>query len=164
MEKEENFLTAYPENGVIYLYCDFYESFKLTAMLPFGLKGNSCKIIALQFFNSCTKFKNVHRIIALTLMIGLIRVKRIFFICRVNEHIHPLFWKKWSTKSTWVHSTMSRANIFPSARGGHQETIRCDTNVVYNVFRYVPAFDIRNLYCMFRCVLPLESGLPNPSS
>lgn len=36
----------------------------------------------------------------------------------------------------------------------------CSTNVVYNVFRYVPVLDIQNLYCMFRCVLLLKSDLP----
>lgn len=45
----------------------------------------------------------------------------------------------------------------------HQETIRyniiCGINVIYYVFRYIPTIDIRNLYCMFRCVLLLESSL-----
>lgn len=59
--------------------------------------------------------------------------------------------------------------FFSCAKGAwHQETIQCNaicsTNMIYNMFRYVLILDIRNLYYIFRCVLPLELGLPNLSS
>lgn len=39
-----------------------------------------------------------------------------------------------------------------------------DINVFYYLFKYVSAFNIRNFYCTFCCMLSLESGLPGATS
>lgn len=41
--------------------------------------------------------------------------------------------------------------------------MRCGViNVIYNVFRYVPALDIQSIYCMFSYVSSLELSLLDP--